>query len=187
MGGRVGGRRSEPKGSGVRGRLGCRPALPPTRAASFQNTSWRPTPFPSPAGFQKLRQLVLAPSWVQTLSEGGTRASKNSGLRFLEGQAQTGRQMLGVPARPQEVWPLPGWERLGPKATVQREEGQRVPELRLHRGPLALPSQAHPFPERPCLPTCLSGAPGGGRWVPGLGRVTSEEGGAMAAPRGFWT
>lgn len=163
VGGRVGGRRSEPKGSGVRGRLGCRPALPPTRAASFQNTSWRSTPFPSPAGFQKLRQLVLAPSWVQTLSEGGTRASKNSGLRFLEGQAHTGRQMLGVPARPQEVWPLPGVGEAraeGHRAERGRSAGAGAPTAPGTPGS-AVPGP--PLPRAPVLTHMSSGSP---RWRP---------------------
>lgn len=139
-------------------RGGCRPA-------SFQNTSWLSTPFPPPAGFQKLRQLVLAPSWVQTLSEGGTGASKNSGPCFMEGQAQMGAQVLqGRAARPQR-----GAGAQAKCQSVRRglDAGPGAPAASQSPG---LPSpRPTAFSERRCLPARPPEAPGRCHWVVFLG------------------
>lgn len=102
-----------PRGSRVRGWAWLWAFPPPPTGAvgrhPFKTPAGRPPFSPSPAGFQKFRQLVLAPSWVQTLSEGGTGASKSSGL-WLRAGTGTDRETdaLGG-AGPAQRWVAPRW------------------------------------------------------------------------------
>lgn len=125
-----GGRETEagsPRGSRVRGWAWLRAGPPPPAGAvgrhPFKTPAGRPPLSPSPAGFQKFRQLVLAPSWVQTLSEGGAGASKSSGLWLHAG---TGTHSCS------------GWGPsvgAGPEAAVQRAGAGAVLAAPAVRGP----------------------------------------------------
>lgn len=70
-----------PKGSRVRGWL----AVGRAPLSCILSKHQLAPHFPSP-GFQKLRQLALTLSWVQTLSKGGTGTSKDSGGTGTDGE-----------------------------------------------------------------------------------------------------
>lgn len=96
VGGRAGEEAPSPGGSRVRGWPGCRPSPHPNpELHPFKTPAGRPPLSPSPAGFQKLRQLVLAPSWVLA-QRGALGLQRTLGSCFLGAQAQPGRQVIGV-------------------------------------------------------------------------------------------
>lgn len=137
MGERLGARGAPGRGGGLAVGLcpapcgGCRPV-------SFQNTSWPSTPFPPPAGSQKLRQLVLAPSWVHTLSEGGTGLQRVLGSASWRGRHRWGHRCSGGGrARPQRGWALQsaGAQAKGQSARRGRDTGPGAPAASRASGP----------------------------------------------------